>query len=392
MLDPFVITLSSQTPLQSVPACSLHEIESWWTDRVPLHLEPDALPLLDQWDAELLGSMPPSFPGWKPEGPGRTPVEAAPLIAFLRHHAEAGTPFTFNALFREHQGGREYPFFIDTYTGKLTISNRAYAKAKDHTSRLMLSAIRRDVRALLRLPQGWTLITGDFKSCHGYLALAVTGDPDLARDLQGDFHQVTGDRMVHPDVEKAKRRDFGKLVNNSMLFGLSARGLQRHAVEFLNHDPGIESASSSWDAWWARYPYLRAFREWVQDLVHQAQVEGRPLEVVSPSGRKSRFSKVEVLGKVAKGSGRREKGPDGAWRTIFSTIFRAVEGDLLQRTLAHFCAGHAGHGGKPVLPLYDALMVAAPLGREQAVWKALEAAGALAAGEIGVVGLGLEEK
>ncbi|MBW2254966.1 MAG: hypothetical protein JRI25_10265 [Deltaproteobacteria bacterium] len=170
--------------------------------------------------------------------------------------------------------------------------------------------------------------------------------------------------MVHPEVEKAKRRDFGKLVNNSMLFGLSAHGLQRHVQDVFDQDPGIESASSVWDAWWGRYVSLRAFREWVQAVVRQAQVEGRALVIEAPSGRKSRFSKVEVLGGV--GKGRREKGPDGAWRTIFSAIFRGVEGDLL--------------------------LMAAPMGRETAVWTALEAAGALAAREIGVVGLVMVRK
>ncbi|MBW2256761.1 MAG: hypothetical protein JRI25_19500 [Deltaproteobacteria bacterium] len=392
MPDPLVISLASQTPLQSVSACSPSEIGSWWSGRVPLFLGVDALPVLDRWDAELLGSMPPSFPGWKPEGPGRTPFEAAPLVAFLRHHAQAGTPFSFNALWREQQGGREYPFHIPGYAGKLTISKRAYNDAKTHTSRLMLSAIRRDVRALLRLPPGWTLITGDFKSCHGYLAFGITGDPDLARDLAAGFHQVTGDWIVDHSVEKAKRRDFGKLVNNSMLFGLSAYGLQRHVQEVFEHDPGIEWASWAWDAWWARYGSVRAFREEVQDVVRQAQLDRRGLVIVSPAGWKSTFYRAEVMGKVAKGSSKPSKGPEGAWRTVFSAIFRAVEGDLLQRTLAHFHADRARHGGQPVLPLYDGLLVAAPIGREEEVWAALEAAGELAAGEMGVLGLGMERK
>ena len=110
------------------------------------------LPVLEGWEAELSGQAAASFPGWRPEGPGRRPVEAAPLIAFLRPHAESGVPFTFNTLHIERQGGRSYPFFLDGYDGPLTISKRAYEAAGRRGPRLLLSAVRRDARALLQLP------------------------------------------------------------------------------------------------------------------------------------------------------------------------------------------------------------------------------------------------
>ena len=121
----------------------------------------------------------------------------------------------------------------------------------------------------------------------------------------------------------------------------------------------------------------------VRNVFIKAQVEGLPLEFVAPSGRVSRFSKDEVAGRVSKGH-RRAKGPDRVWPSVLSAMFRAVEGDLMDGVLARFHDARNEHGGRLVLPLYDGLLVAAPVGREDAVWTALQSAGNSAAGELGI--------
>ena len=367
-------------PLSAVSPSSPSAVRAWFERRVPLVLPPAALPVLARWETELTGEVAPSIPGWRPEGPGRSPVEAAPLTGFLWACAEAGSPFTFNALWVEKQGGRSYPFFLDGYDGPLTISKRAYEAAGKRGPRLLLSAVRRDVRALFQLPPGWSLLEVDFKSCHAAIGLALSGDPQLAADLDGDMHQVVGDMLV-PDVEPTGRRTFGKQVNNSVLFGVTPVGLRRLAREVLGRDPGADKAAAAWEAWWSRYVGLAAFRAGVEALVRQAQAQGCALEIEAPSGRVSRFSAAEVAGKVTKR--RRVSGPDDAWRTVFSAVFRAVEGDLLHRTLAHHHRA-AKAGGQPVLPLYDGMLVAAPVGAEDAVWAELEAAANQAIGELGI--------
>ncbi|MBI2378506.1 MAG: hypothetical protein HYV07_31195 [Deltaproteobacteria bacterium] len=347
--------------------------------RVPLVLPRSALPVLDRWQLELTGTAPPSFPGWVPEGPGRTPLEATPLIAYLRDHAVCGEPFTFNALHLEPQGGRSYPFFLSDYDGPITVSSNRYEAAAMRGPRLLLAAIRRDVRALFQAPPGWSLLELDFKSCHPAIGLALSGDEQLERDLSGDIHQLIGD-AVAPQRAQPDRRTLGKRLNNAMLFGLSSYGARDLSIEVLGRPPLDGTGQGLWSAWWARYPRLAAFRDEVIALVRTVQLEGFALEIVAPSGRRSRFSPAEVRGEVAKG--RPAHGPDGAWRTVFSACFRAVEGDVLNQTLRHL---HANDGGaRPALPLYDGLIVAAPTGAEEAAQRAL-----LAAAERAVLDLGI---
>lgn len=84
--------------LKSISATTAAEVRSWFADRPRLRLPQSAVPVLDQWARELHRAAPPTIPGWVPEGPGRGPEQAAPLIDYLRDHAVRGAPFTFNAL------------------------------------------------------------------------------------------------------------------------------------------------------------------------------------------------------------------------------------------------------------------------------------------------------
>jgi len=363
-----------------VPLAGPSDVRAWFAERVSFVLPSAAEPLLDLWASEITLGRSQSVPGWRPEGPGRTPAEASTLIEFLRDHARRATPFTFNALRRESQGGRIYPFHIVGYDGALTISDNKYnAAAAGAGPRMLLAGIRRDVRAALQAPTGWSLLELDFKSCHAAIGLALSGDPQLGADLAGDIHQLTGDRLpgdllTGDAATSAGRRDIGKAINNAMLFGLTPDGLQRRVQEALGRDFGEGAGERIWHAWWARYQRLAAFRDKLRAVVEQAQHDEVPFEIASPSGRVSRFSPADIAGRVAKG--RAAPGPDGVWRTVFSACFRAVEGDLLDRTLHHF--HQASAGGRPMLPLYDGGLFAAPGGAEVAVEHALQAAAAQA--------------
>jgi hypothetical protein len=347
---------------------------------MPLAIALNTLPLLDQWERELRGLVPPSDPSWRPEGPGRTPIDAAPLIAYLREHAVSGEPLTYNVLHRENHGGRLYPFYVAGYEGPLTISKNKYNEAGRRGPRLLLAAIRRDVRALLEAPTGWSLLELDYRACHAAIALALSGDEQLAADLERDIHQATGDRFVSDVDDPAKRRDIGKFLNNAMLFGISAQGLRQHALLLLGRLPRDGTGQGVLNAWWARYPRLAAFRDEVETLVRDAQLLRCALEIVAPSGSVSRFSAGEVAGVV--GRGRQAPGRDGAWRTVFSAAFRAVEGDLMDLVFRHFAASRVG--GRLALPIYDGALVAAPRDLVEGVQQALLAAAKKAVEELGV--------
>ena len=356
------------------------EVRSWFVDRVPMVLPPQAVPLLDQWGRELRGEAPPSIVGWKPEGPGRTPVDAAPLIAWLRAHAESGEPFTFNALFHEKQGGRRYPYFRPGYDGPINISKNKH-DSKKWRPRLLLSAMRRDVRERIRAPMGWSLIELDFKTCHAAIGVALSRDEQLAADVAADAHQLIGDQVARQFATPAQRREVGKALNLMMLFGATSVAVRKLAAESQLGLQSLEEAERVWTWWWSRYPRLAAFRDALRDVVKEAQTAGDGIEIEAPSGRVSKFSAGEVAGRVAKGK-QAARGPDGVWRTIMSACFRAVEGDLLDATLRHFHDSKVG--GQLVLPLYDGMIAAGPWGAEQVAIDALREAAEHASSEIGL--------
>ncbi len=374
------VALAERGTLQPVPTTTPAEVRAWFAERVPMVLPREAVRLLDQWDRELRSDAARSGLGGRPEGPGRTPGEALPLIAWLREHAVAGRPCTFNALHREPQGGRMYPYVLSDYVGPLTVSRTKYAEAKRRGPRLMLSATRRDVRQLVTAPSGWSLVELDFRSCHAAIGVALCGDEQLARDVDVDVHQVIGD-LAFPDGPDAKtRRRFGKQLNNAMFFGMGVRGLAKLTQELLGRPPRDSTGEKAWCAWWGRYPALAAFRDEVQALVGRAQKLRADLSIVAPSGRVSRFHREELMGRSF--SGAPARAPEDVWRTVFSALFRAVEGDLLDGTLRRLHS--SGGRGRPMLPLYDGGLFAAPVDCEEEFVRALEATAAKAAADLGL--------
>ena len=363
-------------PRKTTPA----EVREWFADRVPMMLPPDAVVLLDEWEDNLRAAQS-SGRGWRLDQPGRRPEDALPLVAFLREHAVAGEAFTFNAVPREDQGGRMYPHYLSAYQGPVTISDNKLTAARRNGRSLLLSSIRRDVRALMIAPAGWTLMELDFRSCHAAIGLALTGDEQLATDVDADVHQVIGDLAFSGEPDPAARRSYGKELNNKMSFWFTIVGLAGLTEDLLGRPPADGTGEKAWRAWWGRYPSLEALRDEVQALVQKAQALGQHLEIVAPSGCVSKFDRRELMGRSFKDTPDRH--PDVMWKTVFSAVFRAVEGDLLDGTLRNFHADNAG--GRPVLPLFDGALVAAPSGNEEAVIRALDSAAARAAADLGVV-------
>jgi hypothetical protein len=290
-----------------------------------------------------------------------------------------GDGFSFNGLHQEDQGGRLYPFVLPGYAGPLMVSKRQYEAAGKRCPRLLLSAIRRDARALLGAPTGSTLVELDFRSCHAAIGLALSGDDRLATNLDGDIHQIIGDEVAR-NAPKERRRDLGKALNLRMLFGATPMAVAELSAAMLGRPPRDETGETVWRAWWARYPRLGVFRDSVVALVREAQVGGLAIVIESPSGAESRFSRAEVMGRV--GKGRAPPGAGNIWRTIFSAAFRAVEADLLNETVRRFVVENAG--GKLVLPMYDGLIAAAPKDGLAVVERALLKA---AAGAVEAVGI-----
>jgi hypothetical protein len=363
--------------LGSIDPVKPEEVREWWEKRVPLIVPMTSLPLLAVWEEDLRK---------EPEG-DRTAEVAIPLARFLRSACSARTAVTFNALWKERKGGRIYPYFLSGYDGPLTMSRYAYEKAGKDAPRLLLSAIRKDVRRNLTLSPRWTLLSADFRSCHGYISFALSGDEQLRVDLEEGFHEITGGWLLAADASPTLARKVGKYVNNAMIFGLGAPGLKRLLDRVLEENLPLEWAEKAWNVWWDRYPRLREFRDGVKQSVLAHQCRGKRLSFISPSGRKVSFSPAEVKGVIYHQSRRDPPGSKGAWRAIFSSIFRAVEADLLDQQIRYLHAIKEHHGCELVLPIYDGLLLAAPRGREEFAMHAIRTCGSFAAADLCLSGL-----
>lgn len=369
------LNLAGVGTLRPVAAATPSDVGAWFADRVPVVLPAEAEPILDTWANACAGC----FGHSDGDGPGRSPAEQRGLVTFLRERMTTGEPFTFNALHREDRGGRQYPYLVPGYDGPLTISSRKFDAGRP---RHLLSAVKREVRSLLRPPGGWVMLELDFRACHPVIAFALSGDEQLGIDLVRDVHQVAGERFF-AELPPAERRAAGKKLNNAMLFGLTSHGVRDLAREVLGREPRDRTGTAAWAAWWSCYPRLHALRERFESEVRRAQNAGFAIEIESPSRCISRFSRSEVAGRVEKS--RSAPGQDRVWRTLWSACFRAVEADVLNRTLAHL--HEHGGGCRPVLPLYDGLLAAAPEDAVEVAQAALHAAATRAATEVGLVAL-----
>ena len=364
--------LTPNGPLRSV-RIDRKVVTSFWDQRLPFVVPRSALAAIDGVEAPTDAS-------------GFISAMSSPLLPLLRTHAlQDGRlrEVTFNALYREKHGGREYPLICTDYDGPLMITKKAYRTTK---TRYLLSAIPRIVRRHLGLPSGWVLVVGDFKSCHPAIAFALTADPALGEDLAtGDIHQVTGDWILAAASNWAAtaRRELGKAVNNAMLFGLTERGIAACIQRALGVPIDGAWATYVWHAWWSRYPLLAEYRNQAHAFVQYCGANDEALNILSPGGWRSHFSPAELRGAVAAGPGHGQ-GPEAAARSVFSAVFRGIESDLLRLTITHFHGTASEHEGKGVLPLYDGLYIGARTDRVNQVVQALEDAGRRAADELGI--------
>ncbi len=361
------------------------DVRAWWDERPEMLIDEDSLPLLADW-MRRISARNHAHGTERKLGYAKTfDQNPQPLIQWLTEKARAGEPFTFNALHVERRGGRTYPYFIPAYTGPVTISRDRFQRSEAEGDRLLITNMTRDIRKRLELTGGMVPLEADFRACHAHIALALSGDSALQRDLEGDIHQVVGDAMAPHVRQASRRRLLGKHINNSMFFGVTRHGLARIHKEELGVDAPKGWTRSASMVWWSRYRDLQEFCAELRQRVDLAQATGQGLVLITPSGRPSKYSPADVQGRGA-GRSRGATDHEAAWRSIFSGVFRAVEGDLLSRTIARFHADRARHGGAPALPIYDGLLLGAPEGREEQVRSSVKHAANAAAEDVGVHG------
>jgi hypothetical protein len=269
------------------------------------------------------------------------------------------------------------PYYLPCYDGPVTVTKRNFEKSRQ---RYPLVAIRRDVRAMLTVPKGYTRLDADYGACFGGVAAALSRDPQLQEDVACDWHTRTGTWLV-PGGTAKEQRAVGKAVNLPLLHG-GGPGVILDAIEAhlgVTDRAGLRVwATKRVQSWWDRYPELAALRDAFRVVISHAQAERLSLVVVAPSGRQARFRPSIVNGSFSRSG--EPKGPLRAWTTPWSAIFRLVESDVMDTFYRELAKTDIRLG----LPIYDGCILATPEGTETEALKTVETLGNKTASELGL--------
>lgn len=335
MNSDFSLRTSLGSTLPEEP--SREEVTSWFADAPGFTVNGSVL-------EELLAKVPPA-----------KLYDRAPVIAQLRAAAETGRPLSFNALWRERQGGRRYAFAVPGYTGPLILSHGENERLAPVPGRALLQAIPRVLRPALSAPGGCSLIVADISACFLAIAAGVTRDAALCEDMAADPHARVGQHLAPgaPDP-----RAVGKVINNALVGGMTPYGLRDALVEH-GFPATADDAKAMYTAWWSRYPTFGGFLHWFEKLLQDRIRNKAGLGIEAPNGRMYSFSPAEVAGWQP----REERDYPHAYRSIVSSLWRAVEGSILDRAVQLL---HSERGSlRLVLTTYDGLLLAAPAGAEE---------------------------
>lgn len=346
MPPPADISLRAWLNSALPPEPPREEVEMWFEHRAPLRV-----------DRAVLERLLSANPTVGEEDPERT----QPVIDLLRAYAESGRPLTFNATWRERQGGRRYSFHARGYSGPVVLAKGGHEKLPH--PRALLQGIPRVLRTALRPPEGHVWLNADISQCFPAIVTAVTRDAALQGDVEADMHQRVGDAFApgRPDARK-----LGKVLNNALIGGMTAHGL---CTELRKYGYAIDEQTAEgyrrW--WWARYP---SYADWIarfEEFLQARASRGEALRVEAPTGRTFQFSPAQVAGW--------RHGIRGTWfdagvRSIVSSFWRSIEGAVLDRALALLHEHRWPAGLRVALPMYDGMLLAVPgeLAAEGEAW------------------------
>ncbi|MES2641031.1 MAG: hypothetical protein V4850_16190 [Myxococcota bacterium] len=321
-----------------VPPTSFEDWAEWFYDLAPLRVDPAGMQAALQAVAPVQRVVEFYSPG---------PV--------LEHLAEAGRlheSVSFNLAHREYRGGRTYCFYHPDRDG-LDVTTGGYLRESDDP-RVHLQAVPRAVRHLLLPPPEHVLVNVDIKSCFLAAAAALTGDPVLRADLDQDVHQLWGDHLV-PELDREGRKGIGKLFNNALIGGMTEFGVAR-AFEERGVRVTVDRARAATAEWWSRYSRFADLRLHVWAMHERHRRARSAMWIEAPDGRMFHFDT-----RALDGTDRHEADPiGGARRSTFSSLFRAVEGCVLDRALALVAAEGYKLGVRLVVPMYDGALFAVP--------------------------------
>ncbi len=322
----------------------------------------------------LSGGLELVAPSWLPRRSAADVREwfADDALATLR---AGGRPLPMSVVVREVEGGRRYAFHVPGYAGPRVVSPRAFPRRVRGLDRLLLPAIPRRDRWALCAAAGQRYVLADIACCFPTLLGTVADDEDLLAACRGDLHQASGD-VLAPHLAAVDRRRLGKAFDNAIVGLVSPSGWLEQLRE-LGMEASLADARRMHARWWARFARARDFRDTWVALHRDVAAANRPLRLVYPDGRPCTFDAATVRGLPPRPRWTHLRTPEArraaATRTTFSAIWRGVEGLILDEALHRLTPlGHAGL--RLVVPLYDGLLLQAPVDAVEALSDQVRAA------------------
>ena len=230
-------------------------------------------------------------------------------------------------------------------------------------SALWLQQIPKVVRRVgVRAPPGRSLIQVDIS--HAFLQFLArwSGDPELLADLASkNYHEAVASRL-------GVLRPAAKTVNNAIVGLAEGSTISRHLAA-----NGVQMSTAAAQAlvndWWRRYHHAAMLNQTADHWIRTAGLQGQPVQVVAPDGRRFSFSKKEVPG-LELPNGHRK----GGVRGIISSFWRAIEGAVMDLAIADLARYRDSHDLRFVLGMFDGLVYSAPEGVAEAYAPGLQRA------------------
>jgi DNA polymerase-1 len=246
-----------------------------------------------------------------------------------------------------------FPTYIDPGTGRLHTTFKQTVAATGRLSSVkpnlqnipVRTALGTEIRACFVAEEGRTLVVADYSQIELRLMAYLSGEEALidAYHRGEDVHRVTAAAVAGIPVEEVtkQQRERAKATNFGIMYGLSAFGLSEQV------DMPVDEARAFIDAYFAKYPKVREFRERV---VAQATQDGY---VTTLFGRRRAVPELRSGTYNVRSLGERlavNTILQGTAADIIKVAMVAVDRELERRALA----------GRLVLQVHDELVVEAP--------------------------------
>ncbi len=231
-------------------------------------------------------------------------------------------------------------------TGRLSSSNPNLQNIPIRTE------LGSQIRACFVAEEGWRLIVADYSQIELRLMASIAQEPALLDSFRRgeDVHRTTAAAIagIAPDDVTTEQRQRAKATNFGIMYGLSAFGLSEQV--------GIsrEEARDFIDAYFARYPKVREFRD---ETIRRATDEGY---VTTLFGRRRAMPELRSRNQRERSLGE---------RLAVNTVLQGSAADIIKVAMIHASdeIEHRKLGARLVLQVHDELIFEAPAAEAEEV-------------------------